>query len=282
MTSGLTSPEDGFSGWKTDDLQALDKPYLINKLVPPLPGTSYNGGTDKTPFITNPYNFLLSSIWMSGYGVAADDDGSLYFITGNSAKYVSTYGPPNNIQNSVVKLSGDLSGILSFFSPSDAAPHGVKDMDFGDLDFGSGGVLLLPDQSLPVTRLAAAMGKAGILYLLDRDNLGGHGVNLQDKVVFEHSFGAIDACYCGSSYFEGPDGVGRVVTSALKNVVVWKLQAAGGGVTLVQESASSDLPKPQKDGFFTSISSNGNRDAIIWAVSRPMSSGASRNQFARV
>jgi hypothetical protein len=57
----------------------------------------------------------------------------------------------------------------------------------------------------------------------------------------------------------------------MKSAIVWRLEKAGEGVALVQESESRNIPQPQPDGFFTSVSSNGNSDAVIWAISRPMS-----------
>lgn len=52
-------------GWKTGTLGALDK-LIANKLA------------------TSPQTYFLSTIWMSGYGLAADDAHSVYFVTGNS------------------------------------------------------------------------------------------------------------------------------------------------------------------------------------------------------
>ena len=66
---------------------------------------------------TSPDDFFLSSIWMSGYGVAADPTGNVYFVTGNSDP--GTYTGDTNIQESVVKVSADLTQLLSVFTPSD-------------------------------------------------------------------------------------------------------------------------------------------------------------------
>jgi hypothetical protein len=41
-----------------------------------------------------------------------------------------------NIQESVVRLAGDLTHLRGIFTPSNLA-----DLDKGDMDFGSGGVL---------------------------------------------------------------------------------------------------------------------------------------------
>lgn len=67
-----------------------------------------------TPFPSNqvfdeqapsPDAFFLLSIWMSGYGMAADDAGNILFVTGNSDYSGTTYDGITNIQESVVKVS---------------------------------------------------------------------------------------------------------------------------------------------------------------------------------
>src|SRR5579863_6084613 len=97
----------------------------------PLPANTVN---DR--LATAPDNFFLSSVGMSGYGLAADESGHIYFITGNSDSNASTttYDGVFDVQESVVKLSDDLSKILDVFTPSN-----VQDLDRADNDYGSGG-----------------------------------------------------------------------------------------------------------------------------------------------
>jgi hypothetical protein len=208
---------------------------------------------------TSPDSFFLSSIWMSGYGIAADSSGNLYFVTGNSDYSGATYDGTTNIQESVVKMSPDLTTVQSLFTPSDQSS-----LDMGDADYGSGGVLLLPDQPGPTPRLAAAAGKEGNMFLLNRDSLGGYDPSSNHVVG---TF-AVSACWCGQSYFKGADGIGRVVSSGGSNVEVWKVQTTPS-VTLTRESSSPALVSGQDPGFFTAVSSDEGKGAIIWAVSRP-------------
>ncbi len=216
---------------------------------------------------TAPHSFFLSSIWMSGYGVAADPAGKLYFATGNSDYSGSTYDGVHNIQESVVRMSPDLTSVLGLFTPS-GAQFGVGTLDAQDNDFGSGGVLVLPDQPGALPHLAVASGKVGQLYLLNRDNLGGYNPNGPNNVVGTYDAGS---CWCGPSYFRGSDHVGRVVTSGGSQAMVWKVRTAPS-TALVKEAASPSLPASGQDpGFFTSISSNGTQagSAIVWAIGRP-------------
>jgi hypothetical protein len=212
---------------------------------------------------TSPNSFFLSSIWMSGYGVAADPPGNLYFITGNSDYSGTTYDGVTNIQESVLKVSPDLTKVVDLFTPSNAS-----NLDQFDADYGSGGALLLPEQPGPTPRLVAAAGKDGRMFLLSRDSMGGYTPGGPDKVV---GMANVGGCWCGQSYFSGSDGTGRIVGSGGSNINVWKVETSPS-VTLVQEASSAGIGGAAQDpGFFTSISSDDRKDAIIWAVSRPNS-----------
>src|ERR1022692_4175115 len=211
---------------------------------------------------TSPNSFFLSSIWMSGYGPAADDSGDILFVTGNSDSSGVTYDGVSNIQESVVKVSSDLTTLLDLFTPSNQAS-----LDQGDTDFGSGGVLVLPDQPGATPHLAVAAGKFGSMYLMNEDHLGGYSTT-QNNVLGTYTIGG---CWCGQSYFVDPnDGLARVVSSGGARVEVWKLQTSPKP-RLTAVARSPAVRNGQDPGFFTSVSSNGNSNPIIWAVSRPLS-----------
>lgn len=233
-------------GWRAGSLTPLPSNQLNDQLA------------------TTPTNFFLSSVWMSGYGLAADNRGYLYFVTGNSdpTSGPTTYDGFYNIQESVVKLAPDLSKVADLFTPSN-----VQSLDEADEDYGSGGALLVPEQPGSIPRLVAAAGKDGRMFLLNRDNLGGYTPGGPDKDVSVQDIGG---CWCGQSYFRNyADGLGRIVTSGGNNVIVWKLQTSPS-VTLTQEGVSPALAGGQDPGFFTTVSSGWNgKGAIIWAVARP-------------
>jgi hypothetical protein len=219
---------------------------------------------------TSPNSFFLSSIWMSGYGPAADDSGNVLFVTGNSDPSGTTYDGVTNIQESAIKVSANLTQVVDLFTPSNQAT-----LDQNDMDYGSGGLLVLPDQSGSIPHLAVAAGKDGQMYLMNEDKLGGYST-VKNNVLGIYSIGR---CWCGQSYFVDPtDGLARVVSSGGHQVEVWKLQtspspkltAIGGGTV-----SSGQFP-----GFFTSVSSNGTASPIIWAISRPVSPGANIGLYA--
>jgi len=213
----------------------------------------------------SPDDAFLSSVWMSGYGLAADDSGNVLFVTGNSDHSGTTYNGVTNIQESVVKVAPDLSGIVDLFTPSN-----WQSLDESDIDFGSGGVMVLPDQPGSLPDLAVAAGKIGTLFLMNEDDLGGYSP-IQNNVLGAYGIGG---CWCGPAFFVDPDGLARVVSSGGKQVAVWKLQTSPKP-KLARVIASPVLSTGQNGGFFTSISSNGTADPIIWALSRPLSRNSS-------
>jgi len=215
--------------------------------------------------VTSPDTFFLSAIWMSGYAPAADDAGNILVVTGNSDYSGTTYDGATNLQESVVKVSPDLSTVRDIFTPSNWSY-----LDTGDDDFGSGGVMVLPDQPGPFPHLAVAAGKVGDMFFMNEDSLGGYSSS-GNNVLGTYSIGG---CWCGQSYYVDPtDSFPRVVTSGGWNVEVWQVQTtATPALNLV--SQSSTLPGGQDDGFFTTISSNGRNNPIIWALSRPVSSSS--------
>lgn len=227
-----TTPARGWLlGWRGFDLKPLAANTLTDRQAP---------------------SSKLSSIWMSGYGVAAVS-GHLYFVTGNTNH---SYNSSTNLSESVVKVSSSLTRLLDFFTPSN-----VADLDKADLDFGSGGVLLLPDQPGSTPHMAAAAGKDGRLFLMNREQLGGFN-STSNKVLDTKPIGA---CWCGPSYF-----LNQIVSSGGSEIGVWQVNTAPVP-SLSQVHASTDLGGSGDGGFFTSVSSNGAADVIIWAVSRSTS-----------
>jgi len=220
----------------------------------PLPANQLND-----MLFTSPYTFFLSSIWMSGYGPAADSSGNIYFVTGNSDYSGTTYNGVTNIPESVVKVSPNLTQLLSIFTPSNEAY-----LDEGDTDFGSGGVLLLPTLASS-TPLAAAAGKYGTMYLLDQNSLGGYNQYSNNDLAEVE----VGGCWCGESYFASR-GHPRIVASGGNTVTVWKVQDSSSSAKLSLTATSPGLPDGQDPGFFTTVSSaRKGRDAIIWALARP-------------
>src|SRR5262249_44242879 len=99
-------------------------------------------------------------IWQAGNGLAGDDNGFVYFMTGNRSPFEFDLSPPDDARNSFVKLrrQGNALAEVDRFTPHNRDTL----LDPCDVDLGSAGPILLPG-----TRHIAGAGKEGTLYLLD-------------------------------------------------------------------------------------------------------------------
>ena len=143
--------------------------------------------------------------------------GSILIATGNGGS-PSTPTPGSSLRPScgecVIRLDVQPDGTLKpvdFFAPFDAAQ-----LDEFDTDFGSGGVVGLPDQYFgtpSVPHLAIAVGKEGYVYLLNRDDLGGYdeGPGGGDNVV--QRLGSYGAVFGRPGVWPGDGGYVYIPTS---------------------------------------------------------------------
>ena len=237
-------------GWQTGTLAPLPNNELTNRLA----------------HSTN--DFFLTSIWMSGYGLAASVTGDIYFITGNSDYSGDSFNRVKNIAESVVQLSSDLSTVKSLYTPR--GEYGWQNLDKWDADFGSGGAMLLPPQAGEPSNLLVAAGKVGTMYLLNADDLS----NGKPKGGRAYSTAEIGSCWCGPSYYKTSDGKGHVITSGNNTVENWVIDTTGPIAKLRLKNQPGSVDGSQFPGFFTSVSSNGTLKgtAIVWAVGRPVDS----------
>jgi len=129
-------------------------------------------------FNANP-NGSDAGIWMSGGAPAADSAGNLYFLTGNGTFDADTGGSDYGDSTLKLSTSGGLS-VVDYFTPMDQANLSANDRDHG----AGGAAILLDPSSGPVAHLLIGGGKAGILYLLNRDNgmMGGYSQTTNNVV----------------------------------------------------------------------------------------------------
>ncbi len=235
-------------GWNTGTLTPLAHAELTQQQIA--------SQSSAPPAYGVPPPFYLSSIWMSGYGIAADAAGGLYFQTGNSDG-----SNTNNLPDSVVHMSSDLSTVTDYFTPSNFAI-----LDSYDTDRGSGGVLVVPNLANG-TELAVSHGKDGRLFLHNRANLGKYVAHGGDVPGYVRAGG----CWCGPGYYVGADGLPRIVSTGANQIETWLLPTSATG-TLTLDSIGPALPNfdGEDPGFMTSISSNGTtaNSSVIWSVSR--------------
>jgi len=137
--------------------------------------------------------------------------------------------------------------------------------------------MVVPDQPNGL-HFAAAAGKDGRMFLIDRDNMGAYVAGGPDRPTYVNIGGD---CHCGPSYFVGSDGQPRIVSSGGTQVQTWFLPTTATGA-LTHEATSPALQNGGQDGgFHTFVSSNGSQagTAIVWAMSRPVGSSVALYAF---
>jgi hypothetical protein len=114
-------------------------------------------------------------IWQASTGLAADGHGNLFFATGNATLGSQVPdGRGKDLSNSVVRLNvaplrgrSSQSPAITMTAVDWFTPYRKTWLDALDLDFAAAGVMLIPNAGYLV-----AAGKDGVLYVLDRRNLG--------------------------------------------------------------------------------------------------------------
>ncbi len=197
---------------------------------------------------------------MSGFAPAIDAAGNVFVVTGNGD---FTASPAKDWGESVLKLGPTLS-FKSSFTPDQYGP-----LSWGDVDFGSGGVMLLPPvagQKAPP--MAVAMGKDAVLYLLKQTGLGGLSVNDANALDARRLAGSGGGLWGGPAYFNGP--AGPTVYTQINGDV---LRAFSVPVNLARPAFLTQALGTSKGGYGGSlpiVSSIGAapHNGVVWVVRR--------------
>ncbi len=216
------------------------------------------GCSAKTMKISNYFNTTpnggLGGIWQAGGGPASDSAGNIYAITGNGTFDPSAAG--NCYGDSFLKLNVSRGlKLTDYFTP-----FNQQALSDADLDLGSGGVLLLPNEvggRKSNQQLLLGAGKEGTIYLLNRNNLGRYNSTNNNQIVQSLTSvigGSFDtpAYFNKHIYYVGADDVMK--SFAISNAFI------------------NPTPTAQSDTYFgfpgatPSISANGTKNAIVWAL----------------
>jgi len=231
------------------------------------------GGTIDITDADDGTGYFLGSVWMSGFGPAADAAGNVYFATGN--------GPVNDRSDfamSVLKVPGTLDvTAASYFTIADAARASQ-----GDADVGSGGVMLLPDGiSAAYPHMVVQGGKTGRKYLLNADKLGGQQPG-DAGAIWYASTGGLE--WGGPAYFA--DAAGRsYVLYGSGPLTTYRLDTSGARPALRAVASTTGVAcfQCRVAGSLPIVSSNGTAagTAIAWVVQdRQSGAGGPLNVFA--
>jgi len=208
------------------------------------------------------------SIWMSGDGIAADSEGNLYFLDANGT-FDTTFdanGFPsmNDFGNAMIKLS--TSGTLAVADYFETYNTVAESDD--DVDMGSGGEVLLPDQTDAngvVYHFIVGAGKDSNIYLADRDDLGKFSsIGPIDINIYQEVTGALgNFVFATPAFFNGVLYYGAV-GDVLRAFPLTNAKLA----TTASSLSSNTFPYP---GATPSVSANGTQNGIVWALESSMS-----------
>jgi hypothetical protein len=214
-----------------------------------------------------PATYARGGIWMSGGAPAADTNNNLFLITGNGS-----FDGVTNFGDSLLKLSTSSGlSLLDWFTPSDQAQ-----LNDNDLDFGSGGAVVLVDMPLaPVPHLLLGGGKQGSgqrgeIFLLNRDALGNmtstDGQVLQKFAPPTPPAGSPSGC-SANEIFSTPAFWNNTlyVTPVCNNVLSFSFDP----VNLFNTSPTQSTSPSSGFGFpgaTPSISASGGTNGIVWVL----------------
>jgi PQQ-like domain len=192
-----------------------------------------------------------AAIWQRGGSLSADSSGYIYGATADGP-----FLPGVDFGQSVIKLAqvGDNLQLSDWFTP-----YNEKQLDLNDLDM-SEPVLVLPNQSGTYPHLAAAVGKQGTIYLLNRDNMGhfcstcttGDSQIVQELIKFAPMTGAL--IFWNNTIYTTADG------SPIYALALNQGQLATTPLAKSKVVASGHSPI---------ISSNGTSNGILWQIDGP-------------
>jgi hypothetical protein len=213
-------------------------------------------------------------IWGGGSAPAVDAGGDLYVSTGNGI-FDELPPPPNNdYGDSILRLHYAIGNSLNGINLSTAGyftPYDQGTLAQYDTDLGSGGVVLFPKQNgSGPQNLLTQVGKEGVVYLIDRDNMGQYNSGNNNQIVQSFkgpSFGiwGSPALWQNNLYVGGQSDNIRQFTF-------------NPTTELFNESTASKSPGAfGYPGATPSVSSQGGSHGVVWTIDSSLYGYASPN-----
>lgn len=198
--------------------------------------------------------------WQSGQGLAADATG-VYSMTANGHFDGDIGG--RNLSSSFLKLGGPSLNLADWFSP-----YNADALDSSNEDLASAGPLLLPG-----TNLLVGGGKEGVLYLIDRGNMGHFRAGANSQIVQDFQAGA--GHIHGSPVYWNSPQYGPLVYLWTEDDALKAFRFVNGIFQTAPVATGSITAPDGMPGAILSVSANGGTvgSGIVWA-SLPFSGDA--------
>src|ERR1043166_7092606 len=196
-------------------------------------------------------------IWMAGCGLSADSSGNLFVVSGNGSFNALNGSGGTEYGETFLRLStsGGLA-VADYFTP-----YNQGFLSDNDLDVGSGGLLLLPDQPGTHPHLMLGGGKQDRLYLINRDMMttGNNHYNSGGS-----SYAIVQTVALGGGIFATPAYFNGHIYVAASGDVLAAFTLSGGLLSSGATSVSTRrFPYP---GATPTVSANGTSNGIVWAL----------------
>lgn len=247
---GAHSDTTPYHGW----VFAYDAKYLTQKAVW---CSTPNGKTDPSG-----YPIGAGGIWQSGQGLTADSAGNIYFEIGNGSFSADKKGV--DYGDSFVKLRLNTTipkksafEVLDYFTP-----YNQDWLNRVDADLGVSGPMLIPG-----TDLLVGGGKGGVLYLLNKNQMGGYNPN-GDTQIPQWLWTFPAHLHGAPVYWDSAAGSLVYVWGENDRMKAYKLDKAKG-VFQTTPFAMSDMYVPWgMPGATLSVSADGSKPGtgIVWAA----------------
>src|SRR5580658_1755372 len=203
-----------------------------------------------TAYCTTPNSFG-GGIWMSGSAPVFDSSNNLFVISSNG-----TYNGTTEFADSFLKLSTTSGLALSdWFTPDDQANLGANNIDLGQ----GGAVTLMNTVSGPYPHLVIGGGKEGIVYLVNRDNMGHYNSANNNGAVQSWSLGG-NMIAASGTFWQNTFYIGAA-SSPLQAYAFNTTTGLFNTSPTSQSNVSVAFP-----GLTPVISADGTANAILWTV----------------
>ena len=195
-----------------------------------------------------------ASFWNGGAGPSADEEGNIFVVSANGN--FDGNSSAAQLDESVLKLApAPHLTVTDVFTPFNKVV-----LDQLDLDLGSSGALLLPDEagSPAHSHILFTSGKEGRMYLLDRENLGGVQAGNDSRALASLSALNSHTTFGMAAYFNGSIYISPANSPLLSFPV-------SGALLSASPSARSSTINADW-GATPSISANGVENGIVWII----------------
>lgn len=255
-----TDPYHGWIiGFSTTNLEQLTN-YVFN--------TTPNATTS-----TFGANAAEGGLWMGGDGLCVDNNSNLYFMVGNGSFSATNNSGKVDYGDSFIKLTTTNGLVVADYF----TPWNQTNLQSQDSDLGSGGLMLLPDQTGTYPHEMLGAGKQGQIFVINRDQFTTGNNHYDQNNVFDFivqtNLGQIGSSFDTPAYFNG-----RIYYAA-QNDNLKAISVTNGALNRSAILSDTTRTYPNK-GSTPSISANGTNNGIVWTIQMPATLGAAATLVA--